>query len=46
MRAFQRWLVVAGDGLLKESVAQGQPPKILSVIPTKAPSSDGRRHDL
>lgn len=45
MRAFQRWLVVAGNELLKQSAAQGQPTKILSIIPTKAPSSDGRCHD-
>lgn len=44
MRAFQRWLVSAGDQLLKHSAKHGQPAKILSIIPTKAPKTNGGSH--
>lgn len=45
VRAFQRWLVIAGDDILKQSAARGQPTKILSIIPTKAIPTNGGSSD-
>jgi hypothetical protein len=45
VRAFQRWLVIAGDEILKQSAARGQPTKILSIIPTKAIPTNGGSGD-
>ncbi len=41
IRAFQRWLVIAGEQLLHCPGVEGSRFKILSIIPTKAASDSG-----